>query len=515
MRPRALVTVATVGLCVALPTAAGADWRPPELRPAATTLAAVLAANAAATGTAAPRYANRYERWTYRAGARTLPVRVAVRGGDFRATVTVGAAEYAGGRTAGTRWRADADGVAHATWSDDQGDAIDRLPQSIFPFDRADCALAGESTRFGPAWVIVDRPPGDKPHWFYVDESTGLIAHEITREGKRAVVTSFTAFETVDGVRRPSRWRVTDGDSANDLDVAVDDVAPQPVAERDVAVPQTQRLFVPSSPVASGIVRLPATFDRERIYVDVVLDGRHGRFVLDTGTSSIIVNPARVARQPSGIVLEHAIVPEMSVGDLSLANVSVLTVPLSIDRIDGLLGYDFFVGHVLHIDYAGQRVEMMTPQAAASAFTDPRSIVIPASFDEGIPLVHAAFGPASGDRFALDSGSQSLFAMTSFARRNAAEIAAHWSPAKFRSGRPTETVEYLEGPIAFSARQVSTFTFGLGIFHDQIVGIEVPDERRGTIEIPLDGIIGTDHMAVYDWWFDYDGGRIAVRRNGR
>ena len=122
------------------------------------------------------------------------------------------------------RWRADANGVTHATLSDDQGDAADRLPQSVFPFAAADCALAGESARFGAAWVVVDRPARDKPHWFYVDKSSGLIEHEITREGARTVVTSFRQFEPLAGTRRPRHWRVEDGNAAHTLDVDVDTV---------------------------------------------------------------------------------------------------------------------------------------------------------------------------------------------------------------------------------------------------------------------------------------------------
>lgn len=507
-----IVAASVVLVCVAaIPPAAAAEWRPPDLRPTTAALATVLSANAAATGTPQESYAQRRERWTYRNGDRQLPVRVAVRGADFKAVVALGDAQYAGGRTNGTRWRADANGVTHATWSDDQGDAIDRLPQSIFAFDRADCALAGESTRFGAAWIVVDRPPGDKPHWFYVDKASGLIAHEITREGKLTIVTSFASFEVIDGVRRPNRWHVTDGDAVDDLDVSVDSVTPQPLTERDVAIPQTERLFMPAPSVSSGIVKLPAVFHRDRIFVEVGLGNRHASFVLDTGTSSIIVAKDVATREPSGIVLEHATVPTMTVGALSLSDASVLAVP-TFFGVEGLLGYDFFLGHVVHVDYAGGRVEVMTPQAAESVFTDPRNTVIAASFDEGIPLIHAAFGPAGGNRFALDTGSQSLFVLAPFEQRYAPEI-GRWTPASFGGHRATLPEVYLEGSIVVGARQVSAFTFGAATFRDLTVGVELPDPRTDAIDIPLDGIIGTNQMASFEWWFDYDGGRIALRRN--
>jgi hypothetical protein len=512
---RRVASIAVLAYAFVAPAAASAEWRPPDLHAASGSLTGVLNASATATGTAEERYAQRRERWTYRNGDRRLPVRVAVRGTDFRATVVAGDAEYDAGRSNGTRWRADANGVTHATWSDDQGDAIDRLPQSIFPFERADCALAGDSARFGAAWVVVDRPAGDKPHWFYVDKASGLIAHEVTREGKRTIVTTFTAFEVVAGMRRPSAWHISDGDTSHDLDVTVDDVSPQPLAERDVAIPQTQRLFAPSSPSPSGVVALPASFRQQRIFVEVGLGKRRASFILDTGTASIMLNRRLAEEEPSGVVLEHAGVPSMTVGPLMLSNVSTLAIPIP---LDGILGYDFFLGHVVHVDYAGQRVEVMTPQAAQSAFSDPRNTVIGASFDEGIPLVRAAFGAAAGDRFALDTGSQSLYVFEPFTRRYAHEIETRWTPWWFGSGarrRASEEEEYLEGSVVMGARRVASFQLGPATFRDTTVGVELPNRRADAIDIPLDGVIGTDEMSSFEWWFDYDGGRIALRRNNR
>jgi hypothetical protein len=512
---RGVASILAFACVVAAPATASAEWRPPDLRVTNGSLTEVLSANAAATGTAEERYAQRRERWTYRNGERRLPVRVAVRGADFRATVVAGDGEYAGGRSAGTRWRADANGVTHATWSDDQGDAIDRLPQSIFPFDRADCSLTGESTRFGAAWVVVDRPPGDKPHWFYVDKASGLIAHEITHEGKRTVVTAFSGFEVVDGLRRPSSWHVSDGDASHDLEVTVDDVVPQQLTERDVAISQTQRLFVAASPRPSGVIALPASFREQRIFIDVGLGKGQASFVLDTGTASIMLNRRLAEKEPSGVVLEHATVPAMTVGPLALSNASTLAIPIP---LDGILGYDFFLGHVVHIDYAGKRVEVMTPQAAESAFSDPRNAVISASFDEGIPLVRAAFGSAAGDRFALDTGSQSLYVFEPFTQRYAHEIDSRWTPWWFGAGsrrRMTEEEQYLEGSIVVGARRVSSFQLGPATFRDTTVGVELPNGRADAIDVPLDGVIGTDEMSLFEWWFDYDGGRIALRRNNR
>ncbi|HWT04317.1 MAG TPA: retropepsin-like aspartic protease, partial [Xanthomonadales bacterium] len=279
----------------------------------------------------------------------------------------------------------------------------------------------------------------------------------------------------------------------------------------DAAIPQARRVFAPASPPPTGVTRLPATFRDRTIIVDTGIDGHRGGFVLDTGTASITLDRDVAERYGLETVLEHATVPRLTVGPLALLNASTLAIPLHFDRsIAGILGYDFFLGHVVHVDYAGERVEVLTPAAAAPAFADPRATIVDGYFDEGLPLVHAEFGNATGDRFALDTGSPHLLVLAPFERRYRAQIDALWSAVGL--GRTAEE-QYLEGSIRISARRVAAFSLAGIRFTDVLVGIEERNDRADAIDIPLDGIIGTDEMAFYEWWFDYDGGRIAVRRN--
>jgi len=257
----------------------------------------VLTANSAAAGKAEERYAQRRERWTYRNGDRQLPVRVAVRGADFRATVVLGDSEYAAGRSDGTRWRADANGCracdlvrrSGRRGRSPSGEHLSVRARRLVARGRVDAVRRGVGNRRPSA--------GRQAALVYVDKATGLIEHEITREGKRTILVAFTAFEVVAGARRPSRWHVSDGDASHDLDVTVDDVAPQAVTERDVAIPQTPRLFMPSAPAPNGVVALPATFEGARIFLNVGLGKHRTRFILDTGTASITL--ARRVPSPS------------------------------------------------------------------------------------------------------------------------------------------------------------------------------------------------------------------------
>jgi hypothetical protein len=510
------VLVAVFAACAALgmsARSAGAEWQPGPLRRTATTLDAVLATNARATGVASPAFAQRRERYAYRNGTHELTVDVAVKGEDYRAATRLGGGIYSAGRLGGMVWRADANGITHATLSDLQGDALDRLPHSLFPFATADCTLAGETTHGAPAWVVLDRPVHDKPHWFFVDEASGLIVREITREGKRTIVTTFEDFELVAGTRRPHRWHVADGDPADDLDVRVQTIVPAQVDQASLALPAQQRVFAPLDPSA-GAVALPVHFDGATIVVDVELAGHRRAFILDTGTASIIVDRDLAARLGSAPVLQHASLAKMIVGGVGLSDVSVLAIPLRlrrIEQIDGILGYDFFLGNVVHVDYPHRRVEILTHAAAKAAFRDPQMTVLPAYVGEGIPLVRAGFGSAVGDRFALDTGSPELVVFDPFAQRYGGEIAAHWPQAVFSGGRAVMSADYLEGSVEVAAHRVASFALGPVRFDDVTVGVEQPNRSSEAIAIPLDGIVGTEELSRLDVWFDYDGNRIGVR----
>ncbi|MGD0053275.1 MAG: retropepsin-like aspartic protease [Vulcanimicrobiaceae bacterium] len=483
-------------------------WQPAGLVPSATPLADVLArVHAAQTLPAAD--AQRRERWTYHNGPNVLPVVVTVRGAEYRADVAIGAMHYEAGMRNGLPWRADGNGIAHATTGDEQGDAVDRLPRALLPFDDADCALAGEVRLPAPAWVVVDRPPADRAHWFFVDQASGRIVREQTREGKRVVTIDYDDFVPFAGVVRPQHWHVAGGDRADDLDVRVDSVEPGPLDESAVALPQQERLFeaAPGTPARVG---LPVEFRSGMTYVEVDVDGHHARFVLDSGTQSIMLDSERARAWGLRSVLGHAVVPRIAVGPFALSDASVLALSLFGGSFDGIIGYDFFVGHVLHVDQMHEVVELLTPTAAAPLFDDPRATIVAASFEEGLPIVAARVDGIVGWRFALDTGSPGLEIDTRFTRAHPAAAMA-WTPTAFRRGfSGARTLEFLEGSVEVLAHRIHTFGLGPVTFTDVVAGVEIDNTRDDAIELPFDGIVGTDELRFLDLWFDYDGGRIAM-----
>jgi hypothetical protein len=495
MPPALMIRI--VAACALLVLAGGAaradEWRPPGLQPSRAVLADVVAA----ARTNAPPLEQRFEHWTYVNGSHVIPVSVAVRDDDFRTSLVLDGLTYTAGRLDGVRWRSDGNGIAHGVLGDMQGDAADAAPQALFPIDWQACTLAGEARLPAAAWVLETHRDDEKPAFLYVDETTHAIVREVFRDGRRIVTTTFDRFEPLAGRLRARHWHIDDGVPAYAIDATADRIEAGAVSAADVAIPPRPAVAPPATTLT-----LPAHFRGGRVSVDVRMNGNAVKpFILDTGTASITIDPRLSARDG---ILEHAAIAHLDAGGISLEHVSTLTIPF---WEDGILGYDFFFGHVIEIGYRSSVVRVLSANEARDVFADPKTLVIPISVDLGLPLAGAAIGPAASGAFALDTGSPQLYVMRPFVERFASEIAQHWTPAG-----PPFVVRYLEGGVEIQPYRVASVKFGGLNIVDAIVGAQIPTKQTDDLLVPFDAIIGTDILAQYDLYFDYDNGRLGLRR---
>lgn len=204
--------------------------------------------------------------------------------------------------------------------------------------------------------------------------------------------------------------------------------------------------------------------------------------------------------------LGHAIVKELDVGSVRLRNASVLTVSLGKFGAAGILGYDFFVGHIVHIDYGHERVELLD----RGAFTIPASAdTLEAWCGEGLPLIPASIGNMAGQRFALDTASTELLLPLYLSEHDGISLSKLITSVPYRQ----ETINFLEGPVVVGLTNLKTFTIGTFTFKEYPVMIERAN-AGDTIEIPFDGIIGVRFLTHFNWWFDYDGNRVWFEPSG-
>jgi len=467
--------------------------------PTDATLADVRALYERGSGVAEHAYTERIERYRSTGRDVVFSSTAVVRDGDFRLTSMLGAAAYESGRRSGRRWRRTPSGVVRIIESDVQGDDLDRWPVAILGFEFERSVVAGETPGPNKAYVLDYAPDGELPHWLYVDASTGLVRREVSRDGSRVATYDFDDFRLTDGVRRPFRWRV--GGAGAPLDVVVDDVSERVVAENEVALPpSTTNGFALGS---DAIVRLPASFQRDRIDVDVSIDGRPAKFVLDTGTTQVLIDGGVAHRFGLTETLDHVIAPSMAVGRLTATAVPVLTVGLGPGwGFDGILGNEFFLGHIVHVNYRDRYVDVVPhdlfePPAGAS--------IIPVSCAEGMPIAAGAIDGIAGTRFALDTGSLDIVVPWYFTEHDARGATLH---ARDVGGNGRSS--YLEGPTVTRRALVPNVTVGPFKIPDPVIDIEMTN-RGTTLDIPLDAIVGTSVLSQLDLWFDYDNGRVYAK----
>lgn len=472
-------------------------WEPPGIYPSDAPLAMVVGKARAFTGTPTVDYAQRIERYAVSAGGVTFDAASAVRGDDFAVRTTIDGETYASGRSGGYHWRQTPRGLVHLVRSDVQGDDLDRWPTSVLPLSSR-CVVAGE-TRSPAAWVLLDRREGDIPHWFYVDEQIGAIVREVTREGRRVETTTFDDDRAVDGVRRPFHWHVVGPGGA--LDVHLTAVEPQPLEAASVAVPRSATDTFPRSARAQT---LPSTFDHDSIVVAVKVEGTPVRFLLDTGTPQTVVGGATARRLHKRVVLGHTTLDDVAVGDIAAHSVPAAVV--GDEWPEGILGYDFFAGRIVHIDYEHMRVETL-PRENFVAPSDARTLESP--FDEGMPLVPARVGNVASARFVLDTGSAKILILDGMLRR--AHRVFVDLDARVLGGN--HTTGFLEGPIEVERATLRSLTLGGQRYSTESADVQTHTTRFDA-EFPIDGIVGTDLLRHLEWWFDADGGRTWFRWQG-
>lgn len=473
----------------------GKYWQPADVVPAQASTESIVALYHKSLGE--PSAANeRVLQFEITARSVMLHAAAHIRASDFRIDTTVEGADYASGRKDGMRWRRTPAGVVRLIQSDVQGDDLDRWPLAILGFDDKDCIASGASSDAAKEWILACRSSGDLPHWYYIDRTSGRIVREVSREGSRIVTYAFDDFREADGVTQAQHWHISG--AGGDADVRVVSSQSAPVNANEVEIPPSasDSFILPPS----GIVGIPAKFTAWDILIPVRINGRTLNFVVDTGTAQVLMDYGAAARVGLHSTLDHTIAANVQIGDVAASNLPIETVNLFGGSLAGILGNEFFIGHIVHIDYRKQRLELL----ARSGFEPPSdSRMIPVDFREGMPLAAAHIGEVKGNRFALDTGSPDILLSNEFANR------AHSAFKSWYSNGKPPVAPYLEGSVTIDHAEVISLAFGPVVFDEPEV--TVAKQETNDLDIPLDGVFGAELLEQFEWWFDYTGGRVWVR----
>lgn len=357
----------------------------------------------------------------------------------------------------------------------------------------------------------------------YVDAKTWQVVRNESIDAAGTSTTTYGPRVDFGTMHLPQHWHVHNIDSALDLDYTRVSYDIGAVSDADVAIPANRRQLV-EFPAGVDSVVLPTVFGRtNHIYVRLVIDGTGYDFLLDSGAGGISVDPSAVAKMhlktfnamqstanAGRYETANARIESLAIGPLTMHDIVVHEAPFTTEDAGvkgvGLLGFDFFAELGVAIDYDHKTVTVhrygtyTTPQG-------PGTNVIEIRLDTQQPAVTARINGAIAERIVLDTGGFGPFLLFDyFARRHPESLVD--KGAEGLNARPIHLYG-VGGPIGTRAYNLPEIDLGSVRYLD-FIGWVVTSKSYGGNQ---DGLFGPDFLKVYDVFFDYPNGQVALTLN--
>ena len=506
-----------------------ADEAPPGIVPTKTTLAQVLAAYEASRGKTVDSVKTAREADTLSAYGESGTYTEIDSGDDYIETTQIGPTSTSSGRVHGQRWARNENGYTRLmSGTHEEDERSDQaLEDALHGKSSGSVRVLGQVATPIAATVVEVNPQAGRHEWLFFETSTGrLVRREESRLGHRRVWT-FDDFRTTDGVTEPWHQHLYDGYPGNDIDVRTEHLAYDgPVSPSELAMPAT------TSPLhfPQGVtdVRLPARIENGAIIVRLWIGGRGLDFQLDSGSSGIALDPS-VARQlglttfgersrtiAGTFEASSAIVPQIRIGSLSLDDVKIDCLPFDYEmdrqtRVVGLLGYDFFAGAVVKIDYDAGTVDAYDP----ASFSPPGAGAyrVPMNLDDAVPTVKATLGGSDADDFIVDSGSVFVVVFQAFSKAHSADLPPVSYTIADKTYFPLVTAQGVGG--LFSLQPVTIKRFVVGDVFDDFQAYDVAQSAQEFQGEDDDGLLGYQFLRYFNVFFDYKDSVMILQPNAR
>lgn len=430
-------------------------------------------------------------------------------GADRRVIVDAGAVHTESGVYKGDRWHENENG--HVV------------------YDQADPGLATQETFTTTvtrvtapidAYVIATLNAKGHGSREFIDPTSYFIVRreDFTANGKR--VTLYDGFRAFGSRHLAAHWHVHDETTGTDTQYTLRDYGVDDVADSDVATPHNKRRLV-EFPDGHNSVVLPATFEPDgHILVRLMVGGRGLDFLLDTGASTITLDPGVAASL--GLVVTNkfdssvnagryktgqAVLPAVTIGSLAMHDVALHIVPLGMEeseaRAVGLLGFDFLCELGITIDYEHQTVTAER-YGSYTPPTDPRAIALDVRLGTQQPITTASINGAIAERVVLDTGGAGPFLLFDyFTRRH---------PEAIPRNEVGATRKMMGAGGAFDTNAVIVDDFALANVHfKQFQGFRVASDSSYSND--EDGLIGPTFLRLFDVHLDYPDGKIFLVPN--
>lgn len=288
----------------------------------------------------------------------------------------------------------------------------------------------------GTDCIVVDATPANgAPIQLWFDAATHLLVRSDSHDGKDELVTRYSDWREVDGLRLPFHV-VTDrnGDARARVDIQFASIRTN--ATFDAAEFQMPQLDRANARILdpSGRTTIAFRLVNNHIYADAEMDGQPLHMLVDTGGFNALTPAAakRVGAQQEGQLAAQGVGSERP--DVSIAHpkrlrfgaaqidaptfyvIDFAVLPdVEGEPVDGLLGFEVFRRFGLDVDYAANRLTLSEP---AKFEIPPGAQGLDFTYSDRTPIVHGRIDGIPA-RFTLDTGSRTTATLHApFARKH-------------------------------------------------------------------------------------------------
>ncbi|MFY9884135.1 MAG: pepsin/retropepsin-like aspartic protease family protein [Candidatus Cybelea sp.] len=433
-------------------------------------------------------------------------------GGDYRTTVEEGGFVRRYGEYRGRQWHQNPNGLVLPS-----SDFFQDVDPFVVALSRPQAQaggvrLLGVTGNSSPKLVVEVTPGNGLTERRYYDERTYLLDRlEMTDYDGHQQVWQYDDYRSVSGRTMPHAIAYEQDGSSVTLETTLSSCERVAPSSLDLTIAQSRPLFDLGD---RDSVVIPARFTDNGIIVTVSIGGRGLDFILDSGSSELLIDPevaSDLGMNSTGAMrvsfagdftLANARAPDFTVGGLTARNVAFSTAAFEEDlpgqRVVGLLGTDFIASGALKIDFEKKSLTLL--RSVPADLGSSGWSALPLRMDYGVPLVKAAFGGLPG-YFVADLGA------------DYSTLYPHYFsqfPNNIPRGTPDQEEMVTLGGKPFGIKHITMKRLVLGdwVFGD--VQVVVPSAQDAQ-DRDYDGLIGRDTLSSFDLIFDYANDRLWFR----